>query len=102
MNTYKHNIDYFNRETRDLSLIERSIYRELIELYYITDKMLPRDIGTLVGGMFDEARSSEYSNPLFLLLIDKVLKQFFTPTPDGWYHSECEGQLNNYRCDAMQ
>ena len=43
MNYYPHHIGYFNSATRHLTRVERSLYRELIELYYDTEQASPAD-----------------------------------------------------------
>ena len=40
MHYYSHNIGDFNNSTRHLTRVERSLYRDLIELYYDTEKPL--------------------------------------------------------------
>lgn len=38
MNYYQHHIGDFNNATRHLSLVERAIYRDLLDMYYDTEK----------------------------------------------------------------
>lgn len=40
MNYYQHHIGDFNNATRHLSLIERAIYRDLLDMYYDTEKAI--------------------------------------------------------------
>ena len=47
MHHYPHHISDFNNSTRHLTRIERSIYRDLIELYYDTENPLPNDVELL-------------------------------------------------------
>jgi len=47
MNYYPHHIGDFNSATRHLTRIERSVYRDLIELYYDTEAPLSRDVDKL-------------------------------------------------------
>ncbi len=44
---YQHNIGDFNNATRHLSRLERSIYRDLLEHYYSTEKPLIADVERL-------------------------------------------------------
>ena len=47
MHYYQHNIGDFDKATRHLTRIERSVYRDLIELYYDTEFQLNSDIAYL-------------------------------------------------------
>ena len=47
MNYYQHHIGDFNNATRHLTRVERSLYRDLIELYYDTEKYLTDDVDWL-------------------------------------------------------
>ena len=38
MNYYQHHIGDFNNATRHLSLVERAIYRDLLDMYYDTEQ----------------------------------------------------------------
>ena len=40
MHYYSHNIGDFNNSTRHLTRVERSLYRDLIELYYDSEQPL--------------------------------------------------------------
>lgn len=47
MNFYPHHIGDFNNATRHLTRVERSVYRDLIELYYDTECPLNNDLEKL-------------------------------------------------------
>lgn len=87
---YQHNIGDFDKATRHLTRIERSIYRDLIELYYDTEMQLNADIKHLCRKVL--ANSNEE-----VTAVEQVLNEFFTLTPDGWYHDRCEEELEKYQ-----
>jgi len=93
--SYQHHIGDFNNATRHLDRIERSIYRDLIELYYDTEGPLPLDIPTICRRIL--ARSNEEST-----VVERSLNEFFTQTPAGWYHGRCEAEIEKYRSSNSQ
>lgn len=95
MHHYPHNIGDFDKATRHLTRIERSIYRDLIELYYDTEQMLPLDVSSLCRLVL--ARSNEEATA-----VEQALNEFFSKTPTGWYHARCEAEIEKYRSNASQ
>ena len=95
MNHYPHHIGDFDKATRHLTRIERSVYRDLIELYYDTEAMLPLDTVWLCRKII--ARSDEESTA-----VQQTLNEFFTKTPTGWFHDRCEAELDLYRANNSQ
>jgi uncharacterized protein YdaU (DUF1376 family) len=90
MNYYPHHIGDFNNATRHLTRIERSIYRDLIELYYDTEQPLILDMKALCRKIL--ARTDDESTA-----VEQVLNEFFTQTEQGWYHKRCEEVMQEYR-----
>ena len=95
MHYYQHNIGDFDKATRHLSRIERSIYRDLIELYYDTEMQLNGDIKHLCRKVL--ANSNEEATA-----VEQVLNEFFTKTPDGWYHDRCEEEIERFKSNISQ
>ena len=95
MKHYPHHIRDFNQATRHLTRIERSVYRDLMDLYYDTEKMLTLDMKALCRLIL--AHSDEESTA-----VEQVLNEFFTETPNGWYHERCEAELEAYRANTSQ
>jgi len=90
MHYYPHHIGDFNAATRHLSRLERSIYRDLIELYYETESPLSIDLERVcrrIMACSPEERSAARD----------VLTEFFTLTDAGWTHKRCEEELAKYR-----
>lgn len=90
MNYYPHHIGDFNSATRHLTRIERSVYRDLIELYYDTEAPLVQSIDRLcrlVVAHSDEERTA----------VEQVLNEFFTESEQGWVHARCEQEIAKYQ-----
>lgn len=89
MHFYPHNIGDFNNATRHLSRIERSIYRDLIDLYYDTEAPLILDLPALCRKIL--ARTSEE-----VTAVEQTLNEFFQKTEAGWVHERCQTELEKY------
>lgn len=92
---YPHHIGDFDKATRHLTRIERSVYRDLIDLYYDTEQPLTLDKTALCRRII--ARSNEESTA-----VEQVLNEFFTETPTGWYHDRCEAEIAAYHANTSQ
>lgn len=92
---YPHHIGDFDKATRHLTRIERSVYRDLIDLYYDTEQPLTLDKAALCRRII--ARSNEESTA-----VEQVLNEFFTETPTGWYHDRCEEEIAAYHANTSQ
>jgi len=95
MNYYNHHIGDFDRATRHLTRIERSIYRDLLDVYYDTEQPLTLDLPALCRKII--ARTNEE-----VTAVEQTLNEFFTKTPTGWYHARCEEELDAYRTSTSQ
>lgn len=95
MKHYPHHIGDFDRATRHLTRLERSVYRDLIDLYYDTEQRLTLDMAALCRRII--ARSNEEATA-----VEQVLNEFFTETPTGWYHERCEAEIEAYRANNSQ
>lgn len=95
MNYYQHHIGDFDRSTRHLTRIERSVYRDLIELYYDTEQPLTLDLPALCRKII--ARTNEEATA-----VEQTLNEFFTKTATGWYHDRCEAEIERYRSNCGQ
>lgn len=95
MNHYPHHIGDFNNATRHLTRTERSVYRDLIEMYYDTEQRLPLDIQAICRKIL--AKSNEEATA-----VEQTLNEFFTKTPTGWYHDRCEHEIDRYKTSNSQ
>lgn len=91
MNHYPHHIGDFNNATRHLTVVERAFYRELIELYYQTEKPLPEDdfewIAKRCLAKSDEEKA----------IVKAILGEFFKLKGGAYWHTRCEAELHIYK-----
>lgn len=95
MNYYSHHIGDFDRATRHLTRIERSVYLDLMFTYYDTEQPLTVDLAALCRKIV--ARSEEEKAAVLA-----VLDEFFVSTPAGWFHDRCEEELAKFRATTSQ
>jgi len=93
--SYPHHIGDFNKKTRHLNRLERSIYRDLLDLYYEAEGQLTLHVPTV-------CRLILATTPDESTAVEQVLTEFFTETPAGWYHERCEEELDAYRANTSQ
>lgn len=93
MHSYQHQIKTFNNATRHLTRVERALYRDLIELYYDTEKPLISDFQRLCRLVL--ATSDEEKQAL-----EYVLGEFFILTGEVYTHNYCDEQIEKYRAIA--
>lgn len=90
MNYYPHHIGDFNSATRHLTRVERSLYRDLIELYYDTEQPLPADdFDRLARHVI--ATSEEEKEALRY-----VLGEFFTLDDGVYCNSRCDAEISKH------
>lgn len=89
MNYYQHHIGDFNNATRHLSRTERSIYRDLIDLYYDSEKPLTADIEKLARKILVEDGDRG--------ALREVLNEFFVPMEDGYHNDRCDKEIAAYQ-----
>lgn len=90
MNYYQHHIGDFNNATRCLTRVERSVYRDLIELYYDKEGPLSGNIKflqKLVLAVSDEEKEA----------LNTVLEMFFTYEDDQFRNSRCDSEIEKYQ-----
>ncbi len=93
MRSYQHHIGDFNNATRHLNRVQRSIYRDLIELYYDLERQLPDDLGWISRKIIANDCSAD---------VEQMLIEFFIKTPEGWYHDRCEHEIEKFRSSTTQ
>lgn len=94
MHYYSHNIADFNSATRHLTRVERSLYRDLIELYYDTEQPLDSvDTDRLARRVL--AQSEEEKAALVY-----VLEEFFVDHLDVYRHIRCDEELDKYKANS--
>lgn len=93
MHYYQHNIGDYRRDTTHLSLLEHGVYRQLLDMYYLSELPIPRETQQVMRRL--SARSEEEKNA-----VEIILNEFFTSTNDGWIHKRCDVEIADYRHKA--
>lgn len=90
MNYYQHHIGDFNNSTRHLTRVERSLYRDLIELYYDKEQPLTSDTKVLCRKII--AKTDEE-----IEAVEQILSEFFILTNEVYMHKKCQSIIDNYK-----
>ena len=93
MNFYPHHIGDFNNATRHLTRVERSVYRDAIELYYDTESALTSDVSKLEKRLICRLEDEKSA-------LKSVLEEFFELTDDGYFHVRCDSEIAKYRANT--
>jgi uncharacterized protein YdaU (DUF1376 family) len=95
MNHYPHHIGDFNNATRHLTRVERSLYRDLLELYYDTEQPLNVDVAKI-------ARRVLATTEVEREALNVVLDEFFSLQADGWHNARCDEEIAKYQGQIEQ
>ena len=93
MHYYKHNIKDFNAHTAHLTRLERDIYRQMIERYYLTEEPLTGDLDALYRKL--SIRTDEEKEAAA-----QILSEFFVMwigNPTVYQHCRCDEEIQVYR-----
>lgn len=96
MNYYQHHIGDFNNATRHLSLVERAIYRDLLDMYYDTEK--PIDASNLER----LARRLQCTTEDQTAALKYVLEEFFTLQDGAYINNRCEREIAEFHGKRKQ
>lgn len=94
MNYYSFHIGDFRSGTANMGRLQRAIYRELIDIYYDTEKPLPLDREKL----YDAIGCSESEDEQ--RLVEKLLRFKFEEKEDGFHHEICDRVIAEYKAKA--
>jgi uncharacterized protein YdaU (DUF1376 family) len=93
MNYYQFNIGDYRRDTMHLSRLEHSIYRDLIDLYYLDEEPIPLETQWVSRRLRlvsdDEAKA-----------LENVLSDFFVRLDDGFHHRRIDADITKYHKDC--
>lgn len=84
---YQHHIGDYRKDTSHLSLTEHGIYRQLIDLYYITEKPLDKKSIRLIGARTEQE----------VELALAILNEFFEKKGRSYFHKRCDDEILNYK-----
>lgn len=87
MNYYPFNISDFGYATRHLSLTEKAVYRELLDLYYDQESPLENNPQKLARLICAPDNSTD---------VEQVLNEFFSLEGDVWINSTCDRIIKEY------
>ena len=91
MHFYNFNISDFNNSTRHLSLPERAIYRDLIDMYYHNEQ--PID----ASDMDRLARRLLCTIPEYRAMLEYILDEYFVKRGKRHYHHRIDKEIKNYK-----
>jgi uncharacterized protein YdaU (DUF1376 family) len=96
MHAYLFNIKTFDQATRHLTRVERSLYRDLIDLYYDTERPLTAvdfdHLARRVLAKTDEEKAA----------LQCVLDEFFERTGDVYSHDYIDNEIERYKANNSQ
>jgi len=93
MHYYQHNIGDYRRDTSHLSLLEHGVYRQLMDMYYLSESPIPRETQLVFRRL--SARTNDEQKA-----IEIILSEFFYLTDEGWSHKRCDSEIAVYRDKA--
>ena len=89
---YQHHIGDYRKDTSHLSLIEHGIYRQLLDLYYITEKPLDKKSIRLIGAKTDQE----------IAMAQLILNEFFEKKGTKYFHRRCDEEILNYKSKSFK
>jgi len=92
MHYYQHNIGDYRRDTAHLSLLEHGVYRQLLDMYYLSEERIPEETEVVYRRLC--AKTNEEK-----LAVDTVLSEFFK-RENGWIHTRCDKEIAEYQGKA--
>lgn len=92
MNYYSHHIGDYRRDTAHLSLLEHGVYRQLLDMYYLSEEPIPEETEVVFRRLC--ARTEEEKKAVIT-----ILKEFFK-VENGWAHKRCDEQIHEYQSKA--
>lgn len=93
MHYYQFNIADYRKDTMHLTRLEDSIYRQLIDSYYLTEKPIPLDdaYAMRLHSICNAEEMQAYAN---------VLQDFFLCTEQGYVHPRIERDIEQYHAKS--
>ncbi len=83
---YQHHIGDYRRDTSHLSLLEHGVYRQLLDLYYITEKPIDANAMRLIC-----VRNADE-----MQAFEQILKEFFVEENGLYFHKRCEDEIGRF------
>jgi len=93
MHYYQFNIADYRKDTAHLSIVEHGIYRQLLDLYYLEEKPIPKETQWVI-------RRLSLGSDSDILALNNVLSDFFKLENDGYHHARCDAEIAIYHANA--
>jgi len=93
MNCYSLHIGDFRSGTINMSRQSRWIYRDMLDVYYDTEKPLPLDIELLCDILGVEAEDE-------ISIVERLLRFKFIRTDEGYRHARCDAEIGKYHGES--
>ena len=90
MHYYKHNIADYKKDTHYLSLLEHGVYRQLLDMYYLSESPIPKETQLVFRRL--SAKTQEEQNAVLF-----VLSEFFIEDENGYLNKRCDAELLEYK-----
>ena len=87
MHYYQFNIADYRKDTTHLSRLEHSIYRDLIDMYYLDESSIPLDLATVNRRLRLSSTDDERA-------LNAVLTDFFERTNEGYVQKRIQAEIN--------
>jgi uncharacterized protein YdaU (DUF1376 family) len=95
MNYYSHHIGDFNSGTKNFTRLERWIYRDMLELYYDSEKPLPGDFDILCDELGISGSEEQAA-------VSRILRRKFDLVDGEYQHLRCEAEICAYQRAAEE
>lgn len=96
MHHYQFHINDFNASTRHLSHIERALYRDLIDMYYSTEKPITADLPRLERVLL--VKTDDEKQALQNVLADFfVVKKLKGDAEPCYHNARIDREIKNYK-----
>lgn len=92
MNYYQHHIGDYRRDTAHLSLLEHGVYRQLLDMYYLSESKIPEETEVVFRRLCARTDNEKKA-------VETVLKEFFS-FESGWVHKRCDEVISEYHSKA--
>ena len=94
MNYYPHHIGDYSRDTAHLSMLEDAAYRRMLDLYYASERPLPKNRDGLYRLV--RARSKPERDA-----VDVILGEFFIEADGGWRNARADLEIQRHQGRAQ-
>ena len=89
MHYYTFNIGDYRKDTVHLTRLEHSIYRDLIDWYYLDEKPIPAETQSVSRRLRLESEEEAVA-------LKNVLQDFFVLEEDGWHQARVDIEIQKY------